>query len=85
MTFFTKVWSRPSINDYRTIADKQTKDFPPNMERHGDLPIILFSMSNTLCLSKLCSGAQGRNALHHQRARFEDAARQFERAARDEA
>ena len=29
--------------------------------------------------------AQGRNALHHQRARFEDAARQFERAARDEA
>ena len=29
--------------------------------------------------------AQGRNALHHQQARFEDAARQFERAARDEA
>ena len=29
--------------------------------------------------------AQGRNALHHQLACFEDAARQFERAARDEA
>ena len=27
--------------------------------------------------------AQGRNALHHQRARFEDAARQSERAARE--
>ena len=29
--------------------------------------------------------AQGRNALHYQRARFEDAARQFERTERDEA
>ena len=77
-------------NDHQSTTTERSRTsrprfYSPNMERCWEIRRILFSMSNTHCLSKLRSGAR-RDAMrfHHQRARFEDAARQLERAARDE-
>ena len=85
MTFFTQVWSGPTINDYRSIADEQTKVYPPNVERRGEKRLILILMSNTLCLSKLRSGTRRDAMLSNNEKHAEDAARQFDRTERDEA
>ena len=51
----------------------------------GNPDNFVLDVQSTLSEQNAFWPAQGRNALHHQLARFEDAARQFERAARNEA
>ena len=51
----------------------------------GNSDNFVFDVQHTLSELNALRCAQGRNALHHQRARFEDAARQFDRTERVEA
>ena len=50
-------------NDHQSTATERSRTsrprfYPPNMERRWEIRRILFSMSNTHCLSKLLSGAR---------------------------